>query len=204
MLNGTHLRAILFAVHGGVALACGLAVLYLSLLAANPFFSAMAIVIALVLCGAAITLAGIADWFAAAEAGRRNLQQILLYALGGLCFVAAGSFLGFSSSATLQILLLLVIAHGLIFGALGLLSAMRLLHKGLDAGVIALFGFVSIAIAGWMAGQIREWNDRTALIWVGAYLCIVGAKLLFFAGDERYHALHPRRGPVRESPESKN
>ncbi|MGC8550713.1 MAG: hypothetical protein ACP5M4_13545 [Acidobacteriaceae bacterium] len=192
MLNHPQIRAILFAVHGGVALVCGLAVLYLSVLAANPFFSATAIVIALVLCGAAITLAGIADWFAAAETGKRNLQQILLYGLAGICFVGAGSFLGFSSSATLQILLLLVIAHGLIFGALGLLSALRLQHKGVDSAVIAVFGLVSIAIAGWMAGFIREWNDRTALIWVGAYLCLVGAKLIFFAGDERYHALHPR------------
>lgn len=183
----------LFAVHGGVALVCGLAVLYLSLLAENPFFSALAIVIALVLCGAAITLAGIADWFAAAEAGRRNLRQILLYGLAGICFVAAGSFLGFSSSASLQILLLLVIAHGLIFGGLGLLSAVRLKHKGVDAAIIAFFGLLSIAVAGWMAGRIREWNDRSALLWVGAYLCLVGAKLFFFAGDERYHALHPGR-----------
>ena len=98
MLKRPQLRAAIFAVHGAVALGCGLAVLYLGLLAGNPFFSAIAIVIALVLCGAAITLAGIADWFAAAETARRNLQQILLYALAGLCLVAAGSFLGFSSS----------------------------------------------------------------------------------------------------------
>lgn len=202
MLNRPQLRAILFAVHGGVALACGLAVIYLSVLAENPFFSAMAIVIALVLCGAAISLAGIADWFAAAETGRRNLRQILLYGLAGICFVAAGSFFGFSSSATLQILLLLVIAHGLIFGALGLLSAVRLKHKGIDGAVIASFGFVSIAVAGWMAGRIREWNDRSALLWVGAYLCLVGAKLFFFAGDERYHALHPQRPAVPVHPES--
>ena len=200
MLNRPQIRTILFAVHGGVALACGLAVLYLSVLAANPFFSAMAIVIALVLCGAAITLAGIADWFAAAEAGKRNLQQILLYGLAGICFVGAGSFLGFSSSATLQILLLLVIAHGLIFGALGLLSALRLQHKGVDAAIIALFGLFSIGIAGWMAGFIREWHDRTALIWVGAYLCLVGAKLIFFAGDERYHALHPSEAVSQSAP----
>jgi predicted MFS family arabinose efflux permease len=203
MLNRPQLRTTLFAVHGGVSLACGLAVLYLSLLAANPFFSAMAIVIALVLCGAAITLAGIADWFAAAETSRRNLQQVLLYALAGLCFVAAGSFFGFSSSATLQILLLLVIAHGLIFGALGLLSALRLQHKGMDAIVIALFGLLSIAVAGWMAGRIREWTDRSALVWVGAYLCLVGAKLFFFAGDERYHALHPRRAVSAALPSNK-
>lgn len=191
----------LFAVHGGVALACGLVVLYLSLLAENPFFSAMAIVIALVLCGAAITLAGIADWIAAAETRKRNLHQVLLYALAGLCFVGAGSFLGFSSSATLQILMLLVIAHGLIFGGLGLLSAVRLQHKGLDAAIIALFGLLSIVIAGWMAGFIREWSDRTALTWVGAYLCLVGAKLIFFAGDERYHALHPRRASTEALPD---
>lgn len=203
MLNRPQLRTTLFAVHGGVSLACGLAVLYLSLLAANPFFSAMAIVIALVLCGAAITLAGIADWFAAAETSRRNLQQVLLYALAGLCFVAAGSFFGFSSSATLQILLLLVIAHGLIFGALGLLSALRLQHKGMDAIVIALLGLLSIAVAGWMAGRIREWTDRSALVWVGAYLCLVGAKLFFFAGDERYHALHPRRAVSAALPSNK-
>ena len=203
MLNRPQLRTTLFAVHGGVSLACGLAVLYLSLLAANPFFSAMAIVIALVLCGAAITLAGIADWFAAAETSRRNLQQVLLYALAGLCFVAAGSFFGFSSSSTLQILLLLVIAHGLIFGALGLLSALRLQHKGMDAIVIALFGLLSIAVAGWMAGRIREWTDRSALVWVGAYLCLVGAKLFFFAGDERYHALHPRRAVSAALPSNK-
>lgn len=193
MLKNSQLRVRLFAVHGGVALACGLAVLYLSLLAANPFFSAMAIVIALVLCGAAITLAGIADWFAAAETPRRSLRQILLYALAGICFVAAGCFLGFSTSATLQVLLLLVIAHGLIFGSLGLLSALRLKHKGVDAVVIVFFGLLSIAMAGWMAGRIREFTDHSALVWIGAYLCLVGAKLFFFAGDERYHALHPHR-----------
>lgn len=198
MLNRPQLRAMLFAVHGGVALVCGLAVLYLSLLAANPFFSAVAIVIALVLCGAAIALAGIADWFAAAEAGRLSLKQVLIYVLAGFCFVAAGSFLGFSSSATLQILVLLVIAHGLIFGTLALLSAMRLRQKGMDAIVIALFGLLSIIIAGWMVGHVRDFSDRAALVWAGAYLCIVGAKLIFFAGDERYHALHPRLTALSE------
>lgn len=193
MLKRPELRSTIFAVHGAVALGCGLAVLYLGLLAGNPFFSAIAIVIALVLCGAAITLAGIADWFAAAETARRNLHQILLYALAGLCLVGAGSFLGFSSSATLQILLLLVVAHGLIFGGLGLLSAFRLKSKGMDTVIIALFGLVSIGIAGWMASQIRVWDDRTALSWVGAYLCIVGLKLFFFAGEERYYSLHPKR-----------
>lgn len=193
MLKRPQLRAAIFAVHGAVALGCGLAVLYLGLLAGNPFFSAIAIVIALVLCGAAITLAGIADWFAAAETARRNLQQILLYALAGLCLVAAGSFLGFSSSATLQILLLLVVAHGLMFGGLGLLSAFRLKPKGMDTVVIAVFGVVSMAMAGWIASQIRVWDDRVALSWVGSYLCIVGVKLFFFAGEERYYSLHPRR-----------
>lgn len=191
-----QLRAMIFAVHGAVALGCGLAVLYLSLLASNPFFSAVAIVIALVLCGAAITLAGIADWFAATEAGRHNFHQIVLYVLAGISLVAAGSFFGFSSSATLQLLLMLVIAHGLVFGFLGLLSATRLRARKLDATVVALFGLVSITIAGWMAFRIQVWSDRIALVWVGAYLCLVGAKLFFFAGEERYSSLRPRRSAM--------
>lgn len=193
MLEKTELRAMLFAVHGAVALGCGLAVLYLSLLAANPFFSAVAVVIALVLCGAAITLSGIADWFAAAEAERRNWRQILLYSLAGLCLIAAGSFLGFSATATIEILLLLVIAHGLLFGLLGIVSAFHLDSGSIEAVIVGLFGFLSIGIAAWAMGHIHSWNDRTALLWVGGYLCIVGAKLFFFAGERRYHALMPGR-----------
>lgn len=201
MLEKSQLRAMIFAVHGAVALGCGLAVLYLSLLAANPFFAAVAVVIALVLCGAAIALSGIADWFAAAEAGRRNWQQILLYSLAGLCLITAGSFLGFSATATIEILLLLVVAHGLIFGTLGIVSAFRMDSKGMEAAVVGAFGVFSIAIAGWAAGHLRSWNDRTALLWVGAYLCIVGAKLFFFAGEQRYRALIPRRSVASEAHE---
>ncbi len=193
MLKASQLRVSLFAVHGAVALVCGLVVLYLSVLAANPFAGAVAIVIALVLCGAALTLAGIADWFAAAEIGRRNFRQILLYAVAGLCLVASGTFLGFSTSATLHILLWLVIGHGLIFGALGLFAALRLPHRSVDALVITFFGLASIAISGWMAGRMRHFSNRAALAWAGIYLCVVAFKLFFFAGDERYHALHPRR-----------
>ena len=193
MLKRSRIRAYFFSIHGVLALLAGGALFYLRELSGNPFFSAIAVVIALVLCGAALALAGVADWFAAIETNRRSLQQIVLYTLAGLSFVAAGTFLGFTASGTLRILLLLSIAHGLVFGALALRAAFRMRQIHWDSLLMGFFGIASILAAGWIAGLIHTMDDRSALGWMGGYLCLVGVKLFFFAGEERYQALHVER-----------
>ncbi len=204
MLNRSRARAYFFLIHGVLALLAGGTLFYLRELAVNPFFSAISVVISLVLCGAALALAGVADWFAAIETSRRSLQQIVLYTLAGLSFVAAGAFLGFTASGTLRVLLLLTIAHGLIFGALALVAALRTRQLHLDAALMGAFGVASILLAGWIAGLVHAMDDRTALGWIGAYLCLVGLKLFFFAGEARYQALHAGSvTAIRTLPDSK-
>jgi hypothetical protein len=198
MLGKSNLRWIFFVSHGAVALAAGLAVLYLHGIVTNALFEAIAVVIALVLCGAAITLAGIADWFASLGVGRQSFPQMILYGVAGFAFVSAGLFLGFSTAASIQLLLVLVIAHGLVFGSVAVTAAGRMRPTRWDQVVVAVFGVASITISGILASEMRSMEDRTALAWIGAYLCLVGVKLFFFAGEERYHALHAR--PVSATP----
>jgi hypothetical protein len=193
VLKRSRVRAYFFFIHGVLALLAGGTLFYLRELSGNPFFSAIAVVIALVLCGAALGLAGVADWIAALETNRRSVQQILLYTLAGLSFVAAGAFLGFTASGTLRILLLLTIAHGLLFGALALRGAFHMRPMRWDSLLMGCFGMASILFAGWIAGLIHTMDDRAALGWVAGYLCLVGLKLFFFAGEERYLALHGGR-----------
>jgi predicted ferric reductase len=193
VLKRSRVRAYFFFIHGVLSLLAGGTLFYLRRLSSNPFFSAIAVVIALVLCGAALGLAGVADWFAAMETSRRSLQQILLYTLAGLSFVAAGAFLGFTASGTLHILLLLTVAHGLLFGALALGAAFRMRQIHWNSMLMGAFGVASILLAGWIAGLVHTMDDRSALGWVGGYLCLVGLKLFFFAGEERYLALHAGR-----------
>jgi len=193
VLKRSRVRAYFFFIHGVLALLAGGTLFYLRELSSNPFFSAIAVVVALVLCGAALALAGVADWFAAVETNRRSLQQILLYTLAGLSFVAAGAFLGFTASGTLRVLLLLTIAHGLLFGALALRGAFRMRKIHWDSLLMGFFGIASILLTGWIAGLIHTMDDRTALGWIAGYLCLVGLKLFFFAGEERYLALHAGR-----------
>jgi hypothetical protein len=192
MLVKSNLRLIFFVSHGLVALAAGLAVLYLHGIVTNALFEAFAVVIALVLCGAAITLAGITDWFAALGVGSQSFPQMILYGVAGFAFVSAGLFLGFSTTASIQLLLVLVIAHGLVFGSVAVTAAGRMRPLRWDQVVVAAFGVASIIISGILASEMRSMEDRTALAWIGSYLCLVGVKLFFFAGEERYHALHAR------------
>lgn len=142
-------------------------------------------------------MAGIADWFAAVETRqyqrRSSLQQILLYTVAGLALIAAGAFLGFTSSGTLFLLLLLTAVHGVVFGALTLCSALRLRVLNVESFLMYTFGALSIFLAGWMVWMLHGFEDRVALGLVGAYLLLIGAKLLFFAGETRYYALHGDR-----------
>lgn len=121
---------------------------------------------------------------------RSSLQQIVLYTVAGLALIAAGAFLGFTSSGTLFLLLLLTAVHGIIFGALTLRCALRLRVFNVESFLMYAFGSLSIVLAGWMVWMLHGLDDRAALGLVGAYLLLVGAKLLFFAGDTRYRALH--------------
>lgn len=186
----SEVRVLFFMVHGALAIAAGATLFYLRELVINPFFAAIAVVIAFLLCGAALMMAGIADWFAAAETRPSNPRQILLYAVAGLALLAAGAFLGFSSSGTLFLLLLLASVHALVFGTLTLNSAYRLRVLDAEALLMYLFGALSILLACAMAWSMRQPDDRTALALVGLYLLLVGAKLIFFAQETRYHALH--------------
>lgn len=196
MLSRSRVRVVFFLVHGVLAWLAGATLFYLRQLAQNPFFSAVAVVVALVLCGAALALAGVADWFAAARTGRRSIQQIVLYALAGIAFVAAGAFLGFTSSGTLLALLLLTVAHGLVFGSLTLVAGLRMRKLNLESVTMLVFGGASILLSGWIAGLIRSMDDRTALGWVGAYMCLMGMKLFFFAGEARFQSLYAPREAI--------
>jgi uncharacterized membrane protein HdeD (DUF308 family) len=182
MLKNLNLRATLLFVHGALALNLGLILFYLHAIMTNVLFEAIAIASAVVFAGTALLLAAIADWVAAAlsTAGRR-MHQAWLYSLSGFAAFVVVAVVFAKAETALYLLLMLAALHAAFTGAYALALAVRMHHPGIERGMLFALGSASVTMAGLIAMFGWRFSDRTATAWLGACLCLAGAKTLFFS-----------------------
>lgn len=192
----SELRFSVLLLDGILALTLGLALLYLQGMMTDPLFDVIASVSVVLLSAAVFTLAAVADLFAAVRTGLRQLRDVMIYLVAAAAFATAAVLLAFGSVDAIRLMLLLVIAHGFIFGAAAFIVAQRA-DSSFEESMLYFFGAASILISGAMAGFIEDMSNRSFVAWIGAYLCLVGAKLLFIAGNLEYRKVHPDASAAR-------
>lgn len=197
MLASRKVRTGVLIIHGGIGLLLGLSFLYLSATMTNPLFEALAVVTAVMLATAALVLAAITDWFAAFSAGMRSAHRIVFYLLAGMAFALAGLFIGYYPAVYLQWLVGLAALHALIFGTSAFVFVFTAEHHRLERRVMAAFGTCSVVFSGALAAWIPYLTDRLAVALLGAYLCFIGTKLLFFAWNSHRNS-ELERPPILE------
>ena len=196
--ESSELRFSVQLVDGVLALTLGLALLYLQGMMTDPLFDVIASVSVVLLSAAVFALAAVADIFAAVRTGPRQLRFVAIYVVAAAAFATIAVLLAFGSVDAMRLMLVLVIAHGFIFGTAAFVTAQRAAST-FERGVLFFFGAASILISGAMAGFAEDMNDRTFVAWIGIYLCLVGAKLLFIAGDLEYRKVHAAISPSATS-----
>jgi MFS family permease len=193
MLISRSIRTGVLTIHGVLALGLGLAFFYLSATMTNMFFEAFAVIVAIMLAAAALTLAAITDWFAAFSSGMKSVHRITFYLLAGIAFALAGVFLAYYPDVYMQWLVAFAAIHALAFGISALVFAFNAQHYPRERRAMFAFGSMSVLFSGAMAGWIKYLDDRSATVMFGAYLCFVGLKILFFAWNSHHAAMKPRK-----------
>lgn len=184
------IRLSVLFIDGVLALVLGLAVLYLAGVMANPFFEVFALIGVVLLSGAVLLLAAATDFLAAIGAGARRSREVPLYLLAAAAFTALAALLLFSSVDATRLIMVLVAAHGLIFGTATFFIARLRVRPAFEQSVYFVFATASVAIAGLIAGFGNGMSDRAIVEWLGVYLCLVGAKLLFMNRELAYRKTH--------------
>lgn len=177
-----EIRLEVFLINGILILAVGLVLLYLPGMMTNIIFNVFAIVSTLLLAGAAFLITGVIDFGAALETGFNRPKYLVFYSLIGIAFILAGIYVLHGPPETLQFLVLFTIIHGLFFGTLGFFAAHRRFLAKPERVILYTFASVSVAMSGFIAGLFGTLDERSSIGWTGAYLCLVGIKLLFLAG----------------------
>ena len=185
MSKPTGIRTTLLAIHGVLALALGLVLLYLRGTMTNVFFEALAIVFSVMLASAALILAAITDWFVAFGSGMRSAHRIIFYILGGIALVLIGLSLAYFPAVHLQWLVVLAVVHALAFGISAFAFAFNAEHLPFERNAMRILGAISVILSGAMAGWLDHLDDRMAVSLLGLYSCFVGIKILFFAWSAR-------------------
>lgn len=189
-------------IDGTLSLLLGLALLYLQGMITNPIFDVVAAVSAVLLSAGIFFMIAIVDFLAAASSGIRRLRDVVFYTIVGLAFAVGGLLLLLGPPDATNVLLALVIVHGLASGFLGIVAAHRSSFSRIARIIFYSFSVASIAISGIVAALAKAFDHRTALGWTGFYLSLVGVKLLLLAGFFQYQALHPTRLTVASAEKS--
>ncbi len=183
MLSAIKIRTYVLTVHGLLAIGLGLAFLYLHTVMTSQFFEAAAIVIAILLSAGALLLAAIVEWFAAFSEWMKHVHRLTFQLLAGVAFALAGVFLGYYPQITLQWLVGFAAIYALASGISAFSFAFKAKHHPRERGLMYIFGTASVLFSGIMAGLSRNMDNPLAIASLGAYLCLVGTKMLFFAWD---------------------
>jgi len=191
----SEIRLDVLLVNGTLTLILGLALLYLQGMMTNFLFDIIAIVSAIVLSAAAFIMIAIVDFCAAISFGGKRLRDVAFYSLLGVAFAVCGAVVAFGPPEAIQILLVLTIVHGFASGALGFAAARKPAFSRFERIALYSFATASIAVSATIAALAENLDDRSSLGWIGAYLCLVGVKLLFLAGAFGYQRSHPAKLP---------
>ncbi|HTZ89693.1 MAG TPA: hypothetical protein VMA71_05100 [Alloacidobacterium sp.] len=189
--ENSELRFSVLLVDGGLALMLGLALLYLQGVMTDFLFDIIASVSVVLLSAAVFMLLAVADFFAAVQAGFRQLRTVVVYLLAAAAFATVAVLLAFGSVDAMRLLLTLVILHGFIFGTVTCATAQQRGSSAAERIILYVFGVASLLFSGAIAGFASGMDDRSFVAWMGAYLCLAGAKLLYIAGDIEYRKVHP-------------
>jgi hypothetical protein len=178
MLKEMKIRIAVLTIHGTLALVLALAFFYLSATMTNAIFEAFAVVIALMLSTAALMLAALTDFFAAFGEGLKHFHRLILYMTAGLGLAAAGAGLGYSLQATLRWLVIAAAIHALAAGVAELASLIRAKVRSTRATTTGLFGLISVALSGAMAGVASVVvSNLFAIIMLGIYMGFIAVKM---------------------------
>lgn len=173
-------------IDGVLMLSLGLVLLYLRGIMTNVLFDVIAIATAVVLAGAAFFMIALVDFGAALGFGiSRRPRALILYSLLGIAFASGGAYLVYGPPDAIQVLLLFTITHGLVSGFLGFAAARRPTFSGIERILLNCFAATSVCLSGAIAGLADTMDDRSAMGWIGAYLCFVAVKLFLLAGASR-------------------
>ena len=182
MLKEMKIRIAVLTVHGTLALVLAIAFLYLSATMTNVIFEAFAIVLALLLGASALLLAALADFFAACSEGMKHFHRFVLYLVAGIATAAVGAALGYSLQTTLLWLLAAAALHAFVAGLAEIVSAARAKARTSDTRTTGLFGLISVALSGAMAGMASvSLSNIAAIVMLAAYMGFLAAKLFTFA-----------------------
>jgi hypothetical protein len=181
VLTANRLHALIISIHGVMAFVLGLILLYLGAGMTNRLVELIDVVVAIMLSAAALILAGVTDWYAAFGEGTKHIRRLTFYFLAGTGLVLVGIFLVANPRTNLEWLVLLASAHAFAFGAFALFSVWKVRHRKLDPGSLFTLGVISIICSACLTFFTESGCDRSATLALGAYLCFVGAKMLYFA-----------------------
>jgi Short repeat of unknown function (DUF308) len=191
MLNEIRIRSFVLIAHGVLALVLGLAFFYLRATMSNIFFEALSVAITVVLAAAALILAGLTDWAAAFSEGIKHMHRLAFYLLSGLALAIAGFLTGTFTVITLRWLTGLAALHALVFGIYAVALAARACHPARDRGQMAVVGALSVMFSALLAAQSIGFEDTSATVLMGSYLCFLGAKMLLLAWNMRTRTAIP-------------
>ncbi|MBT9330793.1 hypothetical protein [Paracidobacterium acidisoli] len=174
------IRRYVLAIHGGIFLLLGIALIYLRATMTMVLFETTAILIAVILSAASLLIAAVTDWAAAFATEVARLHKIIYYMLTGALLAVMGFYIATFPDRTMRIMLLMAAAHA---AAMVLWSAFYLFHRGHTAGArasILIPGLGSLAFVVVFI-RLQQTGDREATGLLGAYAAFIGAKMLFLA-----------------------
>lgn len=175
---------------GGLALALGLAVLYLWAVMANPFFELFGLFGVVLVSGGVFLLAAVVDFVAAWKTAVRMLRARIFYLLAAAALTLIAALILFAWVDVVLVMKTPVVAHGMIFGTATLMAALLSAASFFERTVEYLTGAASMVVAALVAGLAPGMSERAFVGWMGAYLCIVGVKLLLINGNLIYRRMH--------------
>lgn len=182
MLSEMKIRNAVILGHGILAIVLGAVLFFLRTIMEGLLLEALAVVAAIMLAAAALLLAGLVDWFAAAAEGIKHVHRVAFYfyMIGGTILVVAGVFFGYYPRATLQLLVIIALIQALVSGLSALIFAIKAEHHRFERRALYFIGTLSILFSGAMAGLVKDLTHQEATTILAAYLCFLGVKMLFF------------------------
>jgi hypothetical protein len=175
------LRTSTLVAHGVLALTLGLIFLYLAAVMTNLLFQAIAVVLAILLSASTLILAAFVDWFIAFNEGIKNFRRLISYTLAGIVLGLAGIFLCSYQNVSMRWPVIFALVHAFVFGILGIIFGRHVNPHNMQRWSLYILGGISFLFSGAFAALVKDIDDRSATRVLGAYLCFVGAKMLFLS-----------------------
>lgn len=183
MLSEIKIRNRVVFSHGILAIVLGGVLFYMRAIMDGLLIEVLAVVAVIMLAAATLLLAGLVDWFAAAAEVVKHVHRatFYFYMVAGAFLVLAGIFLSYYPKATLQWLVIFASIQAFVSGLSAFIFAIKAGHHRIERRILYFIGTLSILFSGTMASLARGLTNQEATTILAAYLCFLGAKMLFFS-----------------------